>query len=375
MNRHNLGSGNGLISSVRSLPFQDWPEADHLGWIASCKPTQRLARGGSASHLAPVTQADLARRYGYFLDFLDRLGRLDRAAEAGAQVTPEAIAAFIAELEARVSSVTVSRTIYKVRRAAECIAPTPDFAWLAEIGNDLMLLERPKNDFDRIVLTELLVEAGLTLIREAEADTNGPQLRRAFLVRNGLMVALLAPCPIRLKNFAALEIRRSFLRLEGGWWIVLEDTKSKRPDHRPVPSFLTSAIESYLGVHRPLLLRQPTSGDERRFDPRYEHQSSSSAPPNQSASALWISRLGQPLSYSQVERAITETTRMTLGVPISPHRFRACGATSAALYASHLPYLASALLQHSDCRIMEQDYNRANSLSVARDFAKLVRDV
>ena len=75
------------------------------------------------------------------------------------------IAAFIAELQDRVSSVTASRTIYKVRRAAECIAPDRDFAWLAELEKDLVLLERPKNDFDRIVLSERLVEAGLTLIK------------------------------------------------------------------------------------------------------------------------------------------------------------------------------------------------------------------
>jgi hypothetical protein len=195
MNMDIPGAGRLSIGSIRSLPLKDWPEADRLGWAAACEPAQRLARGGSASHLAPVMQADLGRRYGYYLDFLDRFGRLDLATEAGAQVTPEAIAAFIAELEARVSSVTVSRTIYKVRRAAACVAPDRDFAWLAEIGKDLALLERPKNDFDRIVLTERLVEAGLTLIREADADTHGPPLRRALLVRNGLMVALLALAP------------------------------------------------------------------------------------------------------------------------------------------------------------------------------------
>ena len=138
---------------------------------------KRLARGGAASHLAPVTQADLANRYGLFLDFLRRTGRLDPGADAGVQVTPEAIAPFIAELQARVSSVTVSRTIYKVRRAAECIAPHLDFAWLAEIGKDLVLLERPKEDFARDVAPERLVEAGLTLIREAERDMKGNWLK------------------------------------------------------------------------------------------------------------------------------------------------------------------------------------------------------
>jgi integrase len=375
MNRDLCGTGRSTPDSIRSLPFKDWPEADRLGWETACKRGQRLLRGGAAGHLAPVTQADLARRYGYYLDFLDRSGELDLAAEAGAQVTPEPIAAFIAELQARVSSVTVSRTIYKVRRAAECIAPPRDFAWLAEIGNDLVLLERPKNDFDRIVLTERLVEAGLTLIREADADTNGPRLRRALLVRNGLMVALLALCPIRLKNFAGLKIGRSFLRLEGGWWIVLKHTKSKRPDYRPVPPFLTRSIESYLEVYRPVLLRQLTDRSEARLDLRHGPAPLTISSPNEAASALWLSRLGAPLSYSQVERAITETTRMTLGVPVNPHRFRTSDATAAALYASHLPHLASALLHHSHQDVTQKHYNRASSLSVARDFAKLVREL
>ena len=35
------------------------------------------------------------------------------------------------------------------------------------------------------------------------------------MIRNGLMIALLAYCPIRLKNFAALEIGRSFVNVDG----------------------------------------------------------------------------------------------------------------------------------------------------------------
>jgi integrase len=163
-----------------------------------------------------------------------------------------------------------------------------------------VLLERPKDGFDRVVLTERLVEAGLTLIGEADADIDGLRLRRALLVRNGLMVALLALCPIRLKNFAPLEIGRSFLKIEGAWWIVLEDTKSGRPDHRPVPSYLTGFIERYLDGYRPVLLRPSTSGQEARL----EFCNGST----RAESALWIGRFGAPLSYSQGERAITETT-------------------------------------------------------------------
>ena len=87
------------------------------------------------------------------------------------------------------------------------------------------------------------------------------------MFRNGLMVALLAYCPIRLKNFAALEIGRSFVNVDGTWWIVLTaaETKEKREDERPVPEELTNSIERYLQIYRPILARRQ-SRDERALD-------------------------------------------------------------------------------------------------------------
>ena len=44
----------------RTLKASEWPEADRLAWEAACKPSHRLKKGGSASHLAPVSQEDIA---------------------------------------------------------------------------------------------------------------------------------------------------------------------------------------------------------------------------------------------------------------------------------------------------------------------------
>ena len=241
---------------------------------------------------------------------------------------------------------------------------------------DLALLERPKDKFGRVVLTERLVEAGLTVFREAEADIYGLPLSRALAARNGLMVALLAPCPIRLKNFAALEIGSTLVKPEEVWWIHLSETKSRRPDHRPVPTFLTGFIERYLEVYRPVLLQQ-SSGQEDRLDlgNGTGQMQTTIASPENTTTALWISRLGCPLKYGSVAMAVTETTRMTLGVPISPHLFRNAAATSAALHASKSPHLASALLHHTDQKTTEAHYIRASSLSVARDFGALIGDL
>jgi hypothetical protein len=54
------------------------------------------------------------------------------------------------------------------------------------------------------------------------------------------MIALLAVCPIRLKNFSTLEIGRTFKQVHGSWWIALPGTltKSRRPDERRVPEWL-----------------------------------------------------------------------------------------------------------------------------------------
>src|SRR3981189_80920 len=127
-------------------------------------------------------------------------------------------------------------------------------------------------------------------------------LQQARAVRNGLMVALLALCPIRLKNFAALEIGRTFVDIKGKWWIVLpaSETKEDRADERPVDEMLKPAIESYLAKFRPIL----EAGGSPSF-------------------ALWLSSHdGMPVSYSGVELLIKTTTLSTTGIDVSPHLFR-----------------------------------------------------
>jgi hypothetical protein len=209
---------------VRSLPLELWPQADRDAWKAACHPPARLQRGGAAGHLKPVTRADHERSYGSFLCFLDRCGLLRPDVPSATNVTVSNVNAYVAELKGRVGS--VHRSIRRLRLVAQFIAPERDFTWLSEIGEDLESVARPRSKFDRLVLPEVLVEAGLTLIQEA-AQSQMTKLARACQVRSGLMVALLALCPIRRKNFAALEIGRSFVKIRGTWWIVLSASETK----------------------------------------------------------------------------------------------------------------------------------------------------
>jgi hypothetical protein len=88
--------------------------------------------------------------------------------------------------------------IYHLRRAAELLAPTIDFSWLAEVEKDLALVMEPRSKFDRLVLTERLVGAGLTLARGSlyPAETNkraAPSRANAVLHRRATVLQKLMP--------------------------------------------------------------------------------------------------------------------------------------------------------------------------------------
>jgi len=340
------------FSEVRSLPLSEWPAAHRAAWDEACRPAIRLKPGGSGSHLGPVSQKDIANRYGAFLGSLQRRGVLDLLSPAAGQVTPAEVSLYTEELKARVRSFTAWNAIYKLRRAAELMNPEGDFCWLREIENDLALLAEPKSKLDRLVLAERLVEAGLALVAEARKSAKSV-FEQAKDVRNGLLIALLAACPIRIKNFAELEIGRTLKQVDGCWWITLpaSSTKSHRIDERRFPNYLSKIIEFYLTQARPHLIGSKPSSNW-----------------------LWISaRTGGRFTTKNLGTLISKITLQTVGVDVSPHLFRTAAATSAALYGGNTPHLASGVLGHTDPPLTHKHYNRASSVNAAKAYADIVR--
>ena len=188
----------------------------------------------------------------------------------------------------------------------------------------------------------------------AEAEImKRPKLTRARTFRNGLMVVLLAYCPIRLKNFAALEIGRSFVNVDGTWWIILKaiETKEKREDERPVSEELTDSIDRYLQFYRPVLAQGKTE-----------------------TNALWLAIDGEPMSYASMGELITETTRMTICIPVSPHLFRTAAVTTLATRAGDKPHAGGALLHHRPGPVTQEHYNRASCITAGRSLAATNRE-
>jgi integrase len=265
-------------------------------------------------------------------------------------VKEQNVAAYVAELQGRVSSVTTWNCVYKLRRAAELMCPMAGFKWLAEIEKDLALVAEPRSKLDRLVFTDRLAEAGLKIIGEALRGDH--EVERAVGIRNGLMLTILALYPIRLKNFAELTLGTTFQKIQGCWWITVpkSQTKTKRtPEEKRIRSFLTRHVELYLEARTVLLA------------------------PNGETSTLWISSTtGVAFTRKNLGTLISKLTREAIGVDVSPHLFRTAAATTAAAYAPHLPYLASAVLGHADERITEEHYNRASSVHAANVLAEII---
>jgi integrase len=179
------------------------------------------------------------------------------------------------------------------------------------------------------------------------------KLAQAIQVRNGLMLAMLGFHPIRRKNFAALEIGRSLVKIRGRWWIVLSsaETKEKRADERRVNKLLLPLIDRYLDRYRPVLVR-----------------------PDNPSSSFWLSaRHGARITDKHVARVIGMTTLSTVGVRVGPHLFRTSAASAAAIYGGENPHLGSAVLHHADPRATLEHYNRATSLSAGESLRQVIR--
>ena len=230
-------------------------------------------------------------------------------------------------------------------RSKATLTMTP---WLREIEGRFALIMEPRSKFDRLVLADVLAAAGMTLVAEAEQFSKS-DWQRAKGVRNGLMIALLALCPIRLKNFAALELGSTVRNIDGAWWIILppDKTKTGRLDERQIPNFLKGAMDRYVSRDREILARGNTTTNE-----------------------LWLpATSGKPMTY-KMSGFLSQGTYETVRVDVSPHLLPDSGASTAAIHSGETPYLASAILSHRP-----QNYRRTlqsrDSMSAAQAYAAI----
>jgi integrase/recombinase XerC len=254
--------------------------------------------------------------YGRFLTWLDREGNLAPDSAPGEGVTDRAVADYIDHLLAVGNSTqTAICRIEELYNALRVMAPPgKKWRWLYQFVAQLKdeALPSPRRlAQEQHAKPKPLLDLGLALMARAEAANNLTELQEAMMYRDGAIIALLAARPIRIDNFASLQMDHSFVGDGASYKIMLkaDETKNRRRLEYEVPAPLVPQINRYIDHYRPALTTCGSRYTPAVFD------------------ALWVSREGGPLSAQSLRQAVNHRTLAAFGVAIPPHRFRDAAAT------------------------------------------------
>lgn len=333
-----------------SLPFEQWPLVDQKAWHSVFEEADLGDIAGAGAHLAPATQKLHRRAWGRWLFWLqgeDVLGTMP----ACRLLTRDRVRSFWISVN-HLSANTQAMIFETLDQCARWMAPDQDWGWIKPIRARIRReMHRRRDKRSRLVHVRELQAVGTALMAQARARAEVIPVRHLTQFRDGLMIALLSACPVRLGNFTSIRLDQHLLRKHDRYWLRFEEAevKSRRELAMPVPLGLNDAIEHYCAVIRPALL----GGRQEQ--------------------ALWITKVGDPMPYWSIEKQIKAQTRKALGHPINPHLFRDCVATSIALEDPAGVRTAQDVLGHGSFRTTEQHYIHADQIKAVTDYQRARR--
>jgi integrase/recombinase XerD len=233
------------------LPVKQWPEIDQARWLMAQKPAGFLEDDKPATHWSPKRRRIVEHGYGSWLSFLDRNGALDPSCTPGDRATEHRLRDFVAELRARVAPASVLMMVGGLLRMLVVLVPERDWSMLARVYSHFRRTVVPSRDkrAHMVAATDLLA-LGISLMEAWEA---GPpqRINKASRYRDGLLIALLIACPLRIRNLASIEIGRHLVGDGRGYQLhfTAAETKTKRPYVASLPPELTPYIDGWLQVH------------------------------------------------------------------------------------------------------------------------------
>ena len=320
------------------LPLEEWPKVDYEAWETANRGGDLLAGRGPATRWKPKTRLTARKAYGNWLRFLRDNGRLESAPLIGLRLNEENLRDYIATLRARASPNTVLTQLGHLSAAIAVMDPTADRSLLKLALSRLTRGARPVRDKkSRLISPLVLLGLGQKLMADWQSrPAHDPRLN-AMDYRDGLMIAFLALCPLRLENLAAIRIRQH-LTFDSGrprLAFAADEMKGKRPLEFDVPAVLHEELALYLGDIHTMLYRGL-----------------------QLSAPLWPSlHTGKSqMSEHGIYTRITQVTEKHLGQPVSPHMFRDAAATFITELAPEHAMMAARVLQHASLDVTMRHY-------------------
>jgi integrase len=283
--------------------------------------------------------------YGRYLAFLAASEPLALAEHPTKRLTEDLLARYLAHLTETAGSMGRHMYFAKLRDAVRVMFPGSVPQHLSRLVARLESECRPRSKAARIVITTRLTALGTKLMEGAAGVKT--KVAAAVRYRDGLMIALLAQRPLRLRTFSLIRVGRHLRKVGEEWRLVFEgpETKSGRPFEITVPEKLVPSLEYYLQEVRP------------KFNGANRHD------------GVWASTKGRPVTRNAIAWIITERTREAFGQSVNPHLFRHCAATTIAILQPGRIGVASNLLGHSSVATTNSHYNMARSIEASRLYA------
>jgi integrase len=332
------------------LPYSQWPAADRLLWEQATSSDDPFSDAPGA-RLSKVTLHDYLFAWRRFLGFLAIHEPAALEVAPTERLTIERVRPFVAHLAETNIPRSVAIQVDMLHLAARVMMPERDWTWLKVVKARLYRAAPAHAPSGPVITSVQLLDLGQQLMDESKPTPDDAiSMVDAVRYRDGLMFALWAFSPLRRKNFAALEIGRSFVREGDSWFVIIprEDAKTGTPIEFAVPRSLESYLDVYLDFIRPHLLGHLT------------------------CAALWVNSKGGALAYAALGDIIGRHSMDRLGFRITPHDIRDAAATTWALFAPDQIGVARDLLAHRDLRTTGKYYNRARGIEASRAHGRVI---
>lgn len=225
----------------------------------------------------------------------------------------------------------------------QAMDPGRQWRWLQTICNRIQRRAKPSRDKRALVRhSGEIVSSSLgyleALPKRIDKKTD------ALRYRDGLLLALAASRPLRLRNLASIEFGRNLLQ-EGDHWFLRfepEETKTRTALNFSWPEYLLPSLQRYCSEIRPFLLA------------------------GRRENSLWLNQFGRPMVQQSVYGVVTSLTSELVGISINPHLLRDCAATMLADEGDGGINFAASLLGHRHRSTTERFYIQSDQICATR---------
>jgi integrase len=344
-----------MTPRLLAMPHCDWPDLDRQLWASAVTSGNHALRElGIPTHFRTSWQG-LRWTYGRWLRWLEEAGALHVSEPPVSRMTPARLQAFFEGEMPRIAPVTLAHQISNLLAVALLLAPSAELLWLKQLAISARRRARAQRPATTTpCLAEDLYRLGLDLVDAAREDLAQGSGQEAF--RDGVMIALLAAMPVRIGQYAQLDV---VAHLQGDRGVTTiawpaELTKTRRSDTWTLPPELGEILGTYLDQVRPsLLARMPRQAPV--------------------PTACWIGNSGRPIGPQVLRKIIRARAMLGLKTKVRPHDFRRAAATTYVLSFPARAIEASAVLGHADTRTTERHYIAGQKILAHRQYLTALR--